>query len=113
MDGLYVIDGKGEPVFRCVPPPTDKEIARVAERIHRRVARLMEKRGLGPQADPDEADGQAADVLVCDRCGGRMKVLCAVHPPAAILKILTCLGLPSRPPPIAQAAPAFDDPYIS
>jgi hypothetical protein len=54
-----------------------------------------------------------ADVLVCDRCGGRMKVLCAVHPPAAILKILTCLGLPSRPPPIAQAAPAFDDPYIS
>ena len=53
------------------------------------------------------------DVLVCDRCGGRMKVLCAVHPPAAIRKILTCLGLPSRPPPIAQASPAFDDPYIS
>jgi hypothetical protein len=53
------------------------------------------------------------DVLVCDRCGGRMKVLCAVHPPAAIRKILTCLGLPSRPPPIAHASPAFDDPYIS
>jgi hypothetical protein len=53
------------------------------------------------------------DVLVCDRCGGRMKVLCAVHPSAAILKILTRLGQPSRPPPIAQAAPAFDDPYIS
>ena len=56
LDGIYVIDGKGEPVFRRVPLPTDKEVARVAERIHRRVARLMEKRGLGSQADPDEAD---------------------------------------------------------
>ena len=53
------------------------------------------------------------DVLVCDRCGGRMKILCAVRRPAAIRKILTCLGLPSRPPPIAHASPAFDDPYIS
>jgi hypothetical protein len=56
LDGLHVIDGKGEPVFRRVPPPSDQEVARVAERIHRRVARLLEKRGLGPQADPDEAD---------------------------------------------------------
>jgi hypothetical protein len=39
------------------------------------------------------------DILVCERCGGRMKVLCAVHPPNAIRKILDCLGLPSRPPP--------------
>jgi len=55
------MDGKGEPVFRRVSPPTDKEVAYVAERIHRRVARLMEKRGLGPQADPDEADGLRRD----------------------------------------------------
>jgi len=61
MDGLYVMDGKGEPVFRAVSPPSDKEVARVAERVHRRVARLMEKRGLGPQADPDEADGLRRD----------------------------------------------------
>lgn len=53
------------------------------------------------------------DVLVCDRCGGRMKVLCAVHPPDAIRKILDCLGLPSRPPPIARASPAIDDRYFS
>jgi hypothetical protein len=61
MDGLYVIDGKGEPVFRHVPAPTDKEIARAAERIHRRVASLMEKRGLGSQADLDEADALRRD----------------------------------------------------
>ncbi|MGA2264597.1 MAG: transposase [Acidobacteriota bacterium] len=61
LDGIYVIDSKGEPVFRRVPPPTDKEVSCVAERIHRRVARLMEKRGLGSQADPDEADGLRRD----------------------------------------------------
>jgi hypothetical protein len=55
----------------------------------------------------------SVDILVCDRCGGRMKVLCAVHPPDAIRKILDCLGLPSRPPPIARASPAIDDPYFS
>jgi len=42
-----------------------------------------------------------------------MRVLCAVHPPDAIRKILDCLGLPSRPPPIAQALPDIDDSYVS
>jgi hypothetical protein len=61
LDGVYVTDGKGEPVFWHVPPPTDMEVARVAERIHRRVARLTEKRGLGSQADPDEVEGLRRD----------------------------------------------------
>jgi len=56
LDGIYIVDGRGELVFRRVPPPSDAEVARVAERIHRRVAKLMERGGLGPQADPDEAD---------------------------------------------------------
>jgi hypothetical protein len=43
------------------------------------------------------------DVLECSRCGGRMRILCAINPPPAIRKILACLGLPSRPPPIAPA----------
>jgi hypothetical protein len=43
------------------------------------------------------------DVLKCDRCGGRMRILCAINPPDAIKKILDCLGLPSRPPPISSA----------
>jgi len=45
------------------------------------------------------------DVLACPRCGGRMRILCSIHPPEAIHKILECLGLPSRPPPIAPALP--------
>jgi hypothetical protein len=44
-----------------------------------------------------------ADVLKCDRCGGRMRILCAIKTPEAIVKILDCLGLPSRPPPIYPA----------
>jgi hypothetical protein len=43
------------------------------------------------------------DVLVCPRCGGRMRILAAINPPDAIQNILTCLGLPTRAPPIAAA----------
>jgi hypothetical protein len=49
------------------------------------------------------------DVLKCDSCGGRMRILCAVNPPEAIKKILDCLGLPSKPPPISSAVRA--DPF--
>ena len=37
LDGIYGMDGKREPAFRRVSPPTGKEVAHVAERIHRRV----------------------------------------------------------------------------
>ncbi len=38
------------------------------------------------------------DVLECTRCGGRMRILAAIHSPDAIR---ACLGLPSRAPPIS------------
>jgi len=44
------------------------------------------------------------DVLACE-CGGRLRILSAIHPPETTRKILDCLGLPSRPPPIAPAIP--------
>ena len=43
------------------------------------------------------------DVLSCPRCGGRTRILCAINSPTAIQKILGCLGLPTRAPPIAPA----------
>jgi hypothetical protein len=49
----------------------------------------------------------AVDVLRCDECGGRMRILCAVNPPEAVRKILDCVGLPSRPPPISPAATGY------
>ena len=50
------------------------------------------------------------DVLQCDRCGGRMRIVCANHPPEAVRSIMDCLGLPTRPPPIAPAASIIGDP---
>ena len=45
----------------------------------------------------------AVDALKCDRCGGRMKILCTVNPPDAIRKILECIGLQIRLPPKSPA----------
>jgi len=45
----------------------------------------------------------AVDALKCDRCGGWMRILCVVNPPDVVRKILDCIGLPSRPPPISPA----------
>lgn len=45
------------------------------------------------------------DVLECDRCGGRVRILAVIHQPEAITRILECLGLLSKPPPISPAAP--------
>jgi hypothetical protein len=56
LDGIYVIGDIGEIVFRRMAPPTDAEVARVADRVHRSVARLLERRGLGAQVDPEETD---------------------------------------------------------
>jgi len=50
------------------------------------------------------------DVLKCAECGGRMRILCAINVQEAIKKILDCLGIPSKPPPISPAilADAFE-----
>jgi hypothetical protein len=56
LDGIYVESGRDQLVFQHVPPPSDAEVARVADRVQHRVARLLERRGMGPQADLGEAD---------------------------------------------------------
>ena len=48
--------------------------------------------------------------LVDVRCAP-MRILAAINPPEAIHRILDCLGLPTRPPPIAAASTAA--PYFS
>src|SRR6266487_3849991 len=50
------------------------------------------------------------DVLECPRCRGRMKIVAAINSANAIQKILNCLGLPSRAPPIAAPARTSSDP---
>jgi SnoaL-like polyketide cyclase len=39
------------------------------------------------------------DVLVCDRCGGRRRILGAVTEPHAVRRLLAALGLAPEPPP--------------
>jgi hypothetical protein len=43
------------------------------------------------------------DVSVCERCGGPVRIIAAIQEPETAEKILKCLALPSRPPPIPPA----------
>jgi len=45
----------------------------------------------------------AADVLSCEKCGGKLRILATIRAPEIARKILGHLGLPSRPPPVAHA----------
>ncbi len=111
-------------MLRRVPPPSDAAVARVEERIRHRVATLMERRGSGPQTDPDEVDALRHDEpflaeLYCASVSGRaatgrragMRILAAINAPDAIQKILACLGLPTRAPPIAPNLSDTDTSY--
>lgn len=46
----------------------------------------------------------AADLTVCGKCGGRLRLISPIHPPVATRKVLDHIGLPSKPPPLAPAA---------
>jgi hypothetical protein len=45
----------------------------------------------------------AVDVLECPRCFGRMRLVAALHAEKALYRILECLGLPCRAPPVSPA----------
>ena len=45
------------------------------------------------------------DALRCPRCGAPMRLVAAIEDPAVARKILACLDLPARAPPLAPAAP--------
>ena len=53
----------------------------------------------------------AIDVLDCPRCFARMRIIATIHPPETTRKILECLRLPSRSPPLAPATPE-DTPHL-
>jgi hypothetical protein len=59
LDGVYEISRDGPTRFHPLPPPDAEEVARVVAATARRVARLLEARGLGQGADPDECDSLA------------------------------------------------------
>ncbi len=56
LDGVYAPDAMGSPRFYPLPPPDDAEVARVAAQVAKRIAHLLERRGLGEASDPAEVD---------------------------------------------------------
>jgi hypothetical protein len=44
------------------------------------------------------------DGLRCPRCGSTLRLLAAIEDPAVAHKILECLGLPARAPPLEPTA---------
>src|SRR5882672_7046677 len=61
IDGVYAADENGKPEFHQLPPPGNDDVARVATLVAKRVESLMKRRGLGPEDDPDAADGLSRD----------------------------------------------------
>src|SRR5438876_10767056 len=61
LDGVYGEDDGQTLRFHRLAPPSDAEVAQVAARVARRIARLLHRRGLGPQANAEEADSLNRD----------------------------------------------------
>jgi hypothetical protein len=56
LDGVYA-KGDGQPLrFYRLPPPSDAGVAQVGARVAGRIARLLQRRGLGPEAAPEETE---------------------------------------------------------
>jgi hypothetical protein len=92
-------DGDGEPA--AVTTPVDLSPEPLPKHIRIAWAELLRRTF-------------ALDALACPRCdGGRMRLVATIKDPNVIAKILTHLGLPKEPPPVAPArAPPqlhFDD----
>jgi hypothetical protein len=59
LDGVYAREACGALRFYPLPPPEDSQVARVAGQLAKRIARLLERHGLGEAADSAEADSLA------------------------------------------------------
>ncbi|MCB9871511.1 MAG: transposase [Planctomycetes bacterium] len=82
---------------RGVPTPVE----RLAQRLHQRASGGRRRRHY-PWAELLKRVF-AVDVLLCDQCGGRRKVLSFISDPVVIRRILDHLGLDTELPPIAPA----------
>jgi hypothetical protein len=61
LDGVYAADEDGHPQFQALPAPKDREIEQLAAALAERISKFLLRRGLGPDADPDEADTVSRD----------------------------------------------------
>jgi hypothetical protein len=50
------------------------------------------------------------NALRCPRCGSTMRVIAAIEDPDVARRILECLDLPARAPPLGEVAGSYDEP---
>jgi hypothetical protein len=53
------------------------------------------------------------DALRCPLCGSTMRLIAAIEDPAVAERILACLKLPARAPPLGRAAAEPEEPRRS
>jgi hypothetical protein len=56
LDGVYDLDDRRGGRFISLPPPGIDEVRRILVRFIRRLELVLERKGLGPDADPAQAD---------------------------------------------------------
>jgi hypothetical protein len=94
------------PQVKAVAPPLHGGCQAAVEMQKTESGKAKERRGCQPRNYPWAQLMTRVfgfDVLKCPRCGAKMRILAAINPPAAIQKILACLGLPTMAPPVARA----------
>lgn len=104
LDGVYVVDGTGEPVFRQVAGPGLSELQALIEQIASRIGRVLERRGLVERAMENAwlaGTGEAG--ALDDLIGHSITYRIAVGPRAG-QKRFTLQTLPAR------TAESLDDP---
>ena len=61
LDGVYTTGEDGRPQFYRLPAPEDEEVLRLTALVSQRVQSLLERRGIGTEADPQQADPLSQD----------------------------------------------------
>ena len=56
IDGVYAAGEDGRPEFHQLPAPEDEDVLRLTTLVSQRVQSLLERRGFGTDADPQQAD---------------------------------------------------------
>ncbi len=61
LDGVYAAGASGRPEFHQLPAPEDPDVLHLTALVNQRVRSLLERRGLGSEADPQQADPLSQD----------------------------------------------------
>ena len=84
LDGVFARSTPtGAPVFQALPAPTDAEVAEVLDQVHRRVRRLLRRRGRWPEEELSPSDSVAEQMpLLAEYASASIQGLVASGPRA-------------------------------